>query len=65
MKKSTFPSYQWDTPNLSQTGVLVSYRLCTIDCLDDIVQAVNQSALPNIAQLVGTHEGTTVVPMYE
>ena len=41
------------------------YRLCKIGCPDDIVQAVNQSALPNVAQLVGTHEGTTVVPMYE
>ena len=42
------------------------YRLCTIGCPDDIVQAVNQSTLPNVTQLlVGTHEGTTVVPMYE
>ena len=41
------------------------YRHCTIGCLDDIVQAVNQSVLPNITQLVETHEGTTVVPMYE
>ena len=71
MKKSKFPSYQWGTPNLPQTGVLVFkchytvYRLCRIGCLDDIVQAVNQSASPNIAQLVGTQEGTTVVRMYE
>lgn len=38
---------------------------CRIGCLDDIVQAVNQSASPNITQLVGTQEGTTVVRMYE
>ena len=41
------------------------YRLTKIGCLDDIVQAVNQSATPNVAQLVGTQDGTTVVPMYE
>ena len=29
------------------------YRLCKIGCLHDIVHAVNQSATPNVAQLVG------------
>ena len=38
------------------------YRLCN---LDDIVHCVNHSALPNVAQLVGTQDGTTVVPMYD
>ena len=41
------------------------YHLTKIGCLDDIVQAVNQSATPNVAQLVGTQDSTTVVPMYE
>ena len=41
------------------------YRLCKIGCLDDIVQAVNHSAVPNVAQLFGTQDGTTVVPMYD
>ena len=40
------------------------YRLCKIGCLD-IVQAVNHSAVPNVAQLVSTQDGTTVVPMYD
>jgi len=32
-----------------------------IGCLDDIV---NQSALPNFAQLIGSQDGTTIVPTY-
>ena len=34
-------------------------------CLDDIVQAVNDSATPNVAQLVGTQNGEVIVPMYD
>ena len=41
------------------------FRLCKIGCLDDIVHAVNQSATPNVAQLVGTQDGSTIVPMYD
>lgn len=41
------------------------YRLTKIGCLDDIVRAVNLSATANVAQLVGTQDGSTVVPMYE
>ena len=41
------------------------YRLWKIGCLDDIIHCVNHSALPNVAQLVGTQDGTTVVPMYD
>ena len=41
------------------------FRLCKIGCLDDIVHCVNHSALPNVAQLVGTQDGSTVVPMYD
>ena len=41
------------------------YHLCKIGCLNDIVQAVNQSATPNVARLVGTQDGNSVVPMYE
>ena len=40
------------------------YRKTKIGCLDDIVAAVNQSAAPNFAQLVGSQDGTTIVPMY-
>ena len=41
------------------------FRLCKIGCLDDIVHAVNQSATPNVAQLVGTQDAFTIVPMYD
>ena len=40
------------------------YRKTKIGCLDDIVAAVNQSAAPNFSQLVGSQDGTTIVPMY-
>ena len=35
-----------------------------IGCLDDIVQATNISATPNVAQLVGSQNGGTTVPTY-
>ena len=41
------------------------YRLSKIGCLDDIVRCVNQSAAPNCAQLVGSQDGGTIVPMYD
>ena len=34
------------------------------DCLDDIVQAVNTLATPNVAQLVGSQTGETIVPTF-
>ena len=34
-------------------------------CLDDIVGVVNESATPNIAQLVGSQHGNVIVPMYD
>jgi len=40
------------------------YRKTKIGCLDNIVATVNQSASPNFAQLVGSQDGTTIVPMY-
>ena len=36
-----------------------------ISCLDDIVQAVEQSSDVNVAQLVGTQEGDVLVPTYQ
>ena len=40
------------------------YRRTNIGCLDDIVDTVNRSATPNIAQLVGSQSGETIVPTY-
>ena len=34
-------------------------------CLDDIVRVVNESATPNVAQLVGSQNGDVIVPMYD
>ena len=31
---------------------------------DDIAKAVNESAIPNYAQLVGSQSGDVIVPMY-
>ena len=33
-------------------------------CLDDIIKVVNESATPNVAQLVGSQNGDVIVPMY-
>ena len=41
------------------------YCLTKIGCLDDIAMCVNQSASPNVAQLVGAQNGSTIVPMYD
>jgi len=40
------------------------YKKTMINCLDDIVAAVSKSATPNVAQLVGTQDGSSVVNMY-
>ena len=40
------------------------FRRCRVGCLDDIVKAVNESAKPNVAQLVGSQDGELIVPMY-
>ena len=39
------------------------YRREKIGCLDDIAKAVNESAIPNYAQLVGSQSGDVIVPM--
>ena len=36
-----------------------------IECLDDIVTTVNQSACVNHTQLVGTQDGEVLVPTYD
>lgn len=40
------------------------YRRTKVGCLDDIVAAVNVSADPNHAQLVGSQDGTSIVQMF-
>jgi len=35
-----------------------------VGCLDDIVAAVNHSAKPNFAQLLGSQDGATIVQMF-
>ena len=40
------------------------YRQTNLGCLDDIVETVNGSATPSIAQLVGFKSGETIVPTY-
>ena len=40
------------------------YIKTNIGCLDDIVQAVNASATPNVAQLVGSQSGESIVPTF-
>ena len=40
------------------------FRRCRVGCLDDIVKVVNESAKPNVAQLVGSQDGELIVPMY-
>ena len=41
------------------------YRLTKMGCFDDIVGAVNHSGTPNVAQLVGSQEGSTIMTMYD
>lgn len=41
------------------------YRRCAINCLDELVEAVESSANVNVAQLVGNQEGATRVPTYD
>ena len=40
------------------------FRRSKVGCLDDIVRVVNESATPNVAQLVGSQSGEILVPMY-
>jgi hypothetical protein len=40
------------------------YRRTIVSCLEDAVDVVNSSADVNVAQLVGTQSGETVVPVY-
>ena len=41
------------------------FRRTVVGCLDDLVQVVNTSATVNVAQLVGSQEGETIVPIYD
>ena len=41
------------------------YRRTFVSCLDDIFDVVNSSADVNVAQLVGSQDGTTIVPVYD
>ena len=55
MRTSRFPFYQLGIPDWCFGLFKRHYRLCKIGCLEDIVHA----------QLVGTQDGSTVVPMYD
>ena len=39
-------------------------RRSIIGCLDDLANAITNSAAPNITELVGLEDGTVLVPMY-
>ena len=41
------------------------FRRTVVGCLDELVQVVNTSATVNVAQLVGSQEGETIVPIYD
>ena len=41
------------------------FRRTVVGCLDDLVQVINTSATVNVAQLVGSQEGETIVPLYD
>ena len=41
------------------------FKRSKVGYLDDIVRVVNDSATPNVAQLVGTQQGEVIVPMYD
>ena len=40
------------------------FRRTVVGCLDDLVPVVNTLATVNVAQLVGSQEGETIVPIY-
>ncbi len=41
------------------------FRRTKIGCLADIAKVVNESAMVNFAQLVGTEDGTVIVPQFD
>ena len=41
------------------------FRRCQVNCLEDLVRVVNESAVVNKAQLVGTQYGESVVPIFD
>lgn len=56
------------TPNFHPTGVLDCLnktRQTFISSLFDIVRSVEESAILNVAELVGLHNGTALVPTYD
>ena len=40
-------------------------RRSNIGCLDDLANAITNSAAPNITELVGLEDGTVLVPFYD
>ena len=40
------------------------FKRSKVGCLDDLVRVVNESATPNVAQLVGSQSGDVIVKMY-
>ena len=41
------------------------FKRSKVGCLDDIVRVVNESASPNVTQLVGSLSGNVMVPVYD
>ena len=41
------------------------FKRSKVGCLDDLVRVVNESASPNVAQLVGSQSGNVIVPVYD
>ncbi|XP_067943168.1 uncharacterized protein [Watersipora subatra] len=46
-------------------AVKKTYRRTMVSSLDDLVQVVEKSARPNLAQLVGSQSGEQIVPVYD
>ena len=44
------------SPNWCFSFFKCHFRRCRVGCLDDIVKVVNESAKPNVAQLVGSQD---------
>ena len=52
-------------PDLCFGLVKRKFRRTKVGSLKDIVQTVNDSAVCNVAQLVGNEDGSTIVPVYD
>ena len=65
-KKMTIPFLPAGHTKFSSVGLLKQrFRRCQVNCLEDLVQVVNESAVVNKAQLVGTQSGESVVPIFD